>query len=65
MRFEEEERKKLDRKKQAEKEAAINEVFRNNNEQTGKFEHEREKWDEKGNKALEMLEKEEAEEKRK
>lgn len=59
MRFEEEERKKLDKRKLDEKQAAINEVFRNNDEKTGKFqkneakfENESKKWEEKGVKAL-------------
>ena len=48
MRFEEEERKKLEGKKRQEKEEALNEVFRNVNERTGKIEYEGKKWNDKG-----------------
>jgi hypothetical protein len=37
MRFEQEEREKLDEKKRVEKEVAIKEVFSNVNEKTGKI----------------------------
>ena len=52
MRFEEEEHKKLEGKKQREKEETLNEVFRNVNENTGKIENEEKKWMNKCLKAL-------------
>ena len=74
MKFEQEERDKLQTKKKIEKQTAIREVFSNVNEKTGKIEAKtsevkrlelertQNKWNEKEKLALKMLEDEEADE---
>ena len=59
MEFEEVQNKNLENKKKIEKEEALNQVFRNVNENTGKIEYEEKKWVDKGQKALQSIEEEE------